>query len=109
MANIEVSLSSSTNVPRRRKGMSLGSDSGVPSPRTIPDSFDVARQKSTEDIIQNLRDQFIVATPLRSNAPKTCEIEAMERESRRLKNEADLKRSIIRNLKTALENLDITE
>lgn len=90
--------------------MSLGSDSGAPSPRTMPENFGIAsRQKSTEDIIQNVRDQFNVATPLRSNAAKTCEIEAMERESRRLKNEADVKRSTIRNLKTALENLDITE
>lgn len=97
-------------MPRRRKGMSLGSDSGAQSSRTMPDSFDVvSRQKSTEDIIQNLQDQFNVVTPLRSNAAKTCEIETLERESRRLKNETELKRSIIRNLKTALENLDITE
>lgn len=108
MANIEVSLSS-TNIPRRRKGLSLGSDS-APSPRTIPDSFSLGnRQKSTEDIIQNLRDQFIVGMPQRMNAAKTSEMEALERESRRLKNEADVKRATIKNLKTALENLDITE
>lgn len=96
-------------MPRRRKGLSLGSDSAT-SPRTIPDNFSiVSRQKSTEDIIQNLRDQFNVGTPLHSNNAKTSEIEAMERESRRLKNETDMKRSTIRNLKTALENLDITE
>lgn len=111
MANIEVSLSSGTNMPRRRKGLSLGGE-GATSSRTAPevDSFSLAsKQKSTEEIIQNLRDPFNGGIVPRQNIAIPSETEAMERELRRLKNETDNKRAMIRNLKTALESLDVTE
>lgn len=111
MANIEVSLSSGTNMPRRRKGLSMGNDG--PNLSRIGQevaSFGMIRkQKSTEEIIQTLRDQLNVGISLRSNAATFGEAETVERDLRGLKNEADNKRSTIKNLKTALENLNITE
>lgn len=111
MANIEVSLSSGTNMPRRRKGLSLGGDCTI-STRTVQDidSFSlVGNQKSAEEIIQNQRDQFNVGMVSRLSATAPSVTEAMERDLRRLKVEADNKRAMIRNLKSALENLDVTE
>lgn len=111
MANIEVSLSSGTNMPRRRKGLSLGGDvmSSARSAHEIDTYSLVTKQKSTEEMIQNLRDQFNVGLPIRLNTSKQVETEVMECELRKLKNESDNKRATIRNLKTALETLDITE
>lgn len=108
MANIEVSLSSGPNMPRRRKGLSLGNDgSNVSRTGHEVSSFGMIRkQKSTEEIIQNLRDHLNIGTSIRSNVG---EAESVERDLRRHKNEADTKRSTIKNLKTALENLNITE
>lgn len=120
MANIEVSLSSSTNTLRRRKGTSLGGGSTsrqsiCSDTISLPPNGKHQEQRSAlqerDAIIQNLRQQLGLGklprptgTPLDKN-----EIPAAEHKLNRLKNDADNRRITIRNLKTALESLDITE
>lgn len=120
MANIEVSLSSATNTPRRRKGASLGGNNTT---SRIPIGADTISLSSNgkpehrsslqerEAIIHSLRVQLGLGKLPRSiNSPlDEKEIVAAEQELQKLKIDADNKRLTIRNLKTALDSLDITE
>lgn len=121
MANIEVSLSSGTNTPRRRKGTSLGGGSTASSRPSIcienisPQSNCKQEHRPAlqerETIIQNIRSQFGLGKllgPFGTPLDET-EITAAEYELQKLRKDADNKRLAIRNLKVALENLDITE
>lgn len=126
MASIEVSLNSSTNTPRRRKGTSLGGGSTISSTRASPRPSIVADTIShqsngkpehrsalqeREAIIQNLRLQLgLGKLPRPTGAPlDDTERPAAEQRLQKLRNEAENKRIAIRNLKSALEKLDITE
>lgn len=124
MANIEVSLSSAS-VPRRRKGTSLGGGSTI-SARTSPrpSISDVANNnmnpaqkehrtalQDREAVIQNLRMQLgLGKLPRPTGTPlEESERPAAEQRLTRLRNDAENKRIAIRNLKAALEKLDVTE
>lgn len=134
MASIEVSLASSTNTPRRRKGTSLGGASTISaraSPRPSMAAADSISLHSSsnlinsnnqktehrsalqerEAIIQNLRMQLgLGKLPRPSGTPlDESERPAAEQRLLRLRNDADNKRVAIRNLKTALDKLDISE
>lgn len=112
MASIEVSLSGST--PRRRKGTSLGGSSSVrssPRPESAPAKEVRSALQDREAIIQSLRMQLGLGklprpcgTPLEEN-----ERPAAEQRLHRLKIDAENKKIAIRNLKSALDKLDITE
>lgn len=120
MANIEVSLSNTTNTPRRRKGASLGGNNTT---SRIPIGADTISLSSNgksehrsvlqdrESIIHSLRVQLgLGKLPRPISAPlDEIELNAAEKELQKLKSDADNKRLTIRNLKTALDNLDITE
>lgn len=136
MASIEVSLASSTNTPRRRKGTSLGGASTI-SARASPRPSMVAADsislhsnsninisnnnnqkiehrsalQEREAIIQNLRMQLGLGKLPRPTGTPLDESERPAAEQRllRLRNDADNKRVAIRNLKTALDKLDISE
>lgn len=114
MASIEVSLSSAT--PRRRKGTSLGGSSTI-STRTSPRPESAASRdmrsalQDREAVIQSLRVQLglnklprPVGTPL-----EEAERPAAEQRLARLKIDSENKKIAIRNLKSALDKLDITE
>lgn len=133
MASIEVSLASSTNTPRRRKGTSLGGASTISaraSPRPSMAAADTISLHSNsnnnnnnqktehrsalqerEAIIQNLRMQLGLGKLPRPTGTPLDESERPAAEQRllRLRNDADNKRVAIRNLKTALDKLDISE
>lgn len=135
MASIEVSLASSTNTPRRRKGTSLGGASTISaraSPRPSMSAADTISLHSNnnsnnnninlktehrsalqerEAIIQNLRMQLGLGKLPRPTGTPLDESErpAAEQRMLRLRNDADNKRVAIRNLKTALDKLDISE
>lgn len=113
MANIEVSLSN-TNTPRRRKCTSLGATT---SPRP-PFIAETAKHNSNDKqethltlherdaITQNLRMQLGLERLPRLDG---MEISNAEQELQKLRNNANTKRIVIRNLKTALETLDIQD
>lgn len=122
MANIEVSLCNS--VPRRRKsgcggGGSVVSGGGGGSVKSTP----IARCETSpakeirsalqdrEAVIQNLRVQLgLGKLPRPSGTPlDESERPAAEQKLHRLKVDAENKRIAIRNLKMALDKLDITE
>lgn len=129
MASIEVSLSST---PRRKKNGSVSGISVASSLRGAPKEF-AAKELETlrnalrdkENIIQNLRGQLGVSSlrlpNLRNNAlngssailnsKELSDAEKKRAEDRlvKLKLETDNKRLTIKNLKMALERLDITE
>lgn len=123
MASIEVSLSST---PRRKKNGSLSGISIGSSIRSIPKELALRELESLrnalrdkENIIQSLRGQLTVPG-LRLNAIRNnnnnnvrelTEVEKKQAEDRlsRLKTDVDNKRLAIKNLKMALERLDITE
>lgn len=128
MASIEVSLSST---PRRKKNGSLSGISLGSSIRSIPKELAAKEIESLrnalrdkENIIQSLKGQLTVPG-LRLNSIKNCsnnnniiannkelsETEKKQAEDRlsRLKTDVDNKRLTIKNLKMALERLDITE
>lgn len=125
MANIEVSLSNSTNTPRRRKGTSLGGGSTVSSRQLIPATHSgtdtgslhsnmkpehQSALQEREAIIQSLRVQLGLGKLPRPGIPlDEAEISKAEQELQKLRNDADKKRITIRNLKSALESLDISE
>lgn len=123
MASIEVSLSSSANAPRRRKGTSLGGGASTrSSPRPSMPADTISLQpngkqelrtalQEREAIIQNLRLQLGLGKLPRPTGTPLDETERPVAEQRlqKLRNEADNKRVAIRNLKCALEKLDITE
>ncbi|XP_055374098.1 uncharacterized membrane protein DDB_G0293934 isoform X2 [Condylostylus longicornis] len=118
MANIEVSLSSSANSGRRRKGSSLGSPSiinGNGSTRASPRPGETKELRSAlqdrEAVIQNLRIQLGLGKLPRPTGPPLDDSEkpAAEQKIARLKIDAENKRIAIRNLKSALDKLDITD
>ncbi|GAB0090401.1 LOC105233496 [Sergentomyia squamirostris] len=113
MASIEVSLSGST--PRRRKGTSLGGSSSVrssPRPESAPATKEVrSALQDREAIIQSLRMQLgLGKLPRPCGTPLTeAERPAAEQRHHRLKIDAENKKIAIRNLKAALDKLDITD
>lgn len=111
MASIEVSLSSAT--PRRRKGTSLngGSISTRSSPRIESTKEIRTALQDREAVIQSLRVQLGLGKLPRPTGPPFDESErpAAEQRLSRLRGDVDNKRVAIRNLKAALDKLDITE
>lgn len=117
MANIEVSLCNSA--PRRRKSGSGSVISGSASVRSSPvtrSETSPAKEMRTalqdrEAVIQNLRVQLgLGKLPRPSGTPlDESERPAAEQRLHRLKVDAENKRIAIRNLKMALDKLDITE
>ncbi|XP_015595365.1 uncharacterized protein LOC107267778 isoform X2 [Cephus cinctus] len=117
MASIEVSLSTT---PRRKKGGSVSGGVTSPAgPRTRDhckelDALRVAL-RDKENIIQNLKGQLCNTLSnrlaLRNGAPPLTEADRKATEDRlqRLRRDADNKRLAIKNLKLALERLDITD
>ena len=117
MASIEVSLSTT---PRRRKGGSISG--GITSPaghrnRDHYKELDALRValRDKENIIQTLKGQLCNTLSnrlaLRNGAPPLTEADrkATEERLQRLRRDADNKRLAIKNLKLALERLDITD
>ncbi|EZA56334.1 hypothetical protein X777_02953 [Ooceraea biroi] len=117
MASIEVSLSTT---PRRKKGGSISG--GVTSPaghrnRDHYKELDALRValRDKENIIQTLKGQLCNTLSsrlaLRNGAPPLTEADrkAAEERLQRLRRDADNKRLAIKNLKLALERLDITD
>ncbi|XP_055690538.1 uncharacterized protein LOC129793999 isoform X2 [Lutzomyia longipalpis] len=112
MASIEVSLSGST--PRRRKGTSLGGSSSVrssPRPESAPTKEVRSALQDREAIIQSLRMQLgLGKLPRPCGTPlEESERPAAEQRLHRLKIDAENKKIAIRNLKAALDKLDITD
>ncbi|XP_020706640.1 uncharacterized protein LOC105683564 isoform X2 [Athalia rosae] len=116
MASIEVSLSTT---PRRKKG---GSITGVTSSPAGHRARDVGKEldalrialRDKENIIQNLKGQLCNTLSNRlslRNGPSLTESDRKAAEDRlqRLRRDADNKRLAIKNLKLALERLDITD
>ncbi|XP_068897857.1 uncharacterized protein sprt isoform X3 [Tenebrio molitor] len=121
MASIEVSLSST---PRRKKNGSLGGINA--SIRSIPKEI-AAKELETlrnalrdkENIIQSLKGQLTIPglrlSSIRNSTSNSTrdltEVEKKQAEERlgRLKTDVDNKRLAIKNLKMALERLDITD
>lgn len=129
MASIEVSLSST---PRRRKngvitGLSLGSCIRAVPKEIATKELEVLRNalRDKENIIQSLKGQLTIPglrlANLKNNSNNASnsnvtnreltEVEKRQAEERlsKLKTETDNKRLAIKNLKMALERLDITE
>ncbi|XP_011647822.1 uncharacterized protein LOC105433983 isoform X1 [Pogonomyrmex barbatus] len=117
MASIEVSLSTT---PRRKKGGSISGS--IPSPaghrnRDHYKELDALRValRDKENIIQTLKGQLCNTLSsrlaLRNGAPPLTEADrkAAEERLQRLRRDADNKRLAIKNLKLALERLDITD
>ncbi|CAG9860105.1 unnamed protein product [Phyllotreta striolata] len=123
MASIEVSLSST---PRRKKNGSVSGLSLSSSIQSIPKELAVKELeklrnalRDKENIIQSLKGQLTIPG-LRLNALRNTgsggakeltEVERKQAEARlsRLKTDIDNKRLTIKNLKIALERLDITD
>lgn len=95
---------------RRRKGGSLGGTLSSRSTRSESKELRSALQ-DREAVIQNLRIQLCLGKLPRPSGPPLDESEkpAAEQKLNRLKAEAENKRIKIKNLKSALEKLDITE
>uniref|UniRef100_A0A182YC19 Uncharacterized protein n=1 Tax=Anopheles stephensi TaxID=30069 RepID=A0A182YC19_ANOST len=113
MANIEVSLCAGT--PRRRKGTSLGGGSlsarSSPRPETAPSRELRTALQDREAVIQNLRLQLGLGKLPRPTGPPLDDTERPVAEQRlaKLKSDAETKRHVIKNLKSALEKLDVTD
>ena len=129
MASIEVSLSSG---PRRKKNGSINGNLNA-STRSIPKDMAIKELENLrnalrdkENIIQSLKGQLTIPglrlTHMRNDIvchnggsvnvnKELSEVEKKQAEERlnRLKNDTDNKRLAIKNLKMALERLDITE
>jgi len=95
---------------RRRKGGSLGGTLSSRSTRSESKELRSALQ-DREAVIQNLRIQLCLGKLPRPTGPPLDDSEkpAAEQKLNRLKTEAENKRIKIKNLKSALEKLDITE
>ncbi|KAF5272198.1 hypothetical protein FQA39_LY01280 [Lamprigera yunnana] len=125
MASIEVSLSST---PRRKKNGSLSGVSLGSSIRSVPKEMAIKEVESLrnalrdkENIIQNLRSQLGIpgvynsiikqnGTSTTTNNREMCEEKKQAEERlKKLRGETDNKRLAIKNLKMALERLDITD
>uniref|UniRef100_A0A182MMW7 PDZ domain-containing protein n=1 Tax=Anopheles culicifacies TaxID=139723 RepID=A0A182MMW7_9DIPT len=112
MANIEVSLCAGT--PRRRKGTSLGgslSARSSPRPEVAPSRELRTALQDREAVIQNLRLQLGLGKLPRPTGPPLDDTERPVAEQRlaKLKSDAETKRHVIKNLKSALEKLDVTD
>ncbi|XP_052894010.1 uncharacterized protein LOC128301519 [Anopheles moucheti] len=112
MANIEVSLCAGT--PRRRKGTSLGgslSARSSPRPEAPPSRELRTALQDREAVIQNLRLQLGLGKLPRPTGPPLDDTERPVAEQRlaKLKSDAETKRHVIKNLKSALEKLDVTD
>uniref|UniRef100_A0A182QAY1 PDZ domain-containing protein n=1 Tax=Anopheles farauti TaxID=69004 RepID=A0A182QAY1_9DIPT len=112
MANIEVSLCAGT--PRRRKGTSLGgslSARSSPRPESTPSRELRTALQDREAVIQNLRLQLGLGKLPRPTGPPLDDTERPVAEQRlvKLKSDAETKRHVIKNLKSALEKLDVTD
>ncbi|XP_041769960.1 uncharacterized protein LOC121592521 isoform X1 [Anopheles merus] len=112
MANIEVSLCAGT--PRRRKGTSLGgslSARSSPRPETAPARELRTALQDREAVIQSLRLQLGLGKLPRPTGPPLDDTERPVAEQRlaKLKSDAETKRHVIKNLKSALEKLDVTD
>ncbi|XP_046482182.1 uncharacterized protein sprt [Neodiprion pinetum] len=116
MASIEVSLSTT---PRRKKGGSIAGVTSSPAghrARDVGKELDALRTalRDKENIIQNLKGQLCNTLSSRlslRNGPSLTESDRKAAEDRlqRLRRDADNKRLAIKNLKLALERLDITD
>nr|XP_033329117.1 uncharacterized protein LOC117221889 isoform X1 [Megalopta genalis] len=117
MASIEVSLSTT---PRRKKGGSVSGGIASPAGHRNRDHYkelDALRiaLRDKENIIQTLKGQLCNSLTnrlaLRNGAPPLTEADrkATEERLQRLRRDADNKRLAIKNLKLALERLDITD
>ncbi|XP_072391552.1 uncharacterized protein sprt [Diabrotica undecimpunctata] len=123
MASIEVSLSST---PRRKKngsisGISLGSSiQSIPKELAIKELEKLRNAlRDKENIIQSLKGQLTIPglrlnairNSNNNNVKELTEIEKKQAEARlnKLKTDIDNKRLTIKNLKMALERLDITD
>ncbi|KAH8233519.1 hypothetical protein KR026_009274 [Drosophila bipectinata] len=100
----------SSTTGRRRKGGSLGGTLSSRSTRSESKELRSALQ-DREAVIQNLRIQLCLGKLPRPTGPPLDESEkpAAEQKLNRLKAEAENKRIKIKNLKSALEKLDITD
>lgn len=103
-------ISQCATTGRRRKGTSLGGTLSSRSSRSEAKELRSALQ-DREAVIQNLRIQLCLGKLPRPSGPPLDETEkpAAEQKLSRLKAEADNKKIKIRNLKSALDKLDITE
>ncbi|XP_020802524.1 uncharacterized protein LOC110179353 [Drosophila serrata] len=112
MTNQETTSTPSTcsTTGRRRKGGSLGGTLSSRSTRSESKELRSALQ-DREAVIQNLRIQLCLGKLPRPTGPPLDESEkpAAEQKLNRLKAEAENKRIKIKNLKSALEKLDITD
>ena len=115
LSNIEAnlsggSLSQCSTTGRRRKGTSLGGTLSARSNRSESKELRSALQ-DREAVIQNLRIQLCLGKLPRPTGPPLDEADkpAAEQKLQKLRAEAENKRIKIRNLKVALEKLDITE
>lgn len=112
MANIEVSLSSTVlSTSRRRKGISLGGARSTTNIEISPQKEQITAFQERDAVINNLRLQLgLEKLPRPTGTPlNAAELPAAENELHNLRIEADNKRIAIRNLKTAIDNLDISE
>ncbi|XP_065370118.1 uncharacterized protein sprt [Calliphora vicina] len=114
LSNIDSNLS--TSIPhcattgRRRKGTSLGGTLSSRSSRNESKELRSALQ-DRESVIQNLRIQLCLGKLPRPCGPPLNDADkpAAEQKLQKLKTEAENKKIKIRNLKSALEKLDITD
>ncbi|BFG06136.1 uncharacterized protein DMAD_04719 [Drosophila madeirensis] len=102
--------SHSSTTGRRRKGGSLGGTLSSRSTRSESKELRSALQ-DREAVIQNLRIQLCLGKLPRPSGPPLDDSEkpAAEQKLHRLKSEGENKRIKIKNLKSALEKLDITD
>ncbi|KAM7342617.1 PDZ domain-containing protein sprite [Cochliomyia hominivorax] len=109
-SNLSTSIPHCATTGRRRKGTSLGGTLSSRSTRTESKELRSALQ-DRESVIQNLRIQLCLGKLPRPCGPPLNEADkpAAEQKLQKLKTEADNKRIKIRNLKSALEKLDITD
>ncbi|XP_017125139.1 uncharacterized protein LOC108144623 [Drosophila elegans] len=109
-ASTTTTTSHCSTTGRRRKGGSLGGTLSSRSTRSESKELRSALQ-DREAVIQNLRIQLCLGKLPRPTGPPLDDTEkpAAEQKLNRLKTEAENKRIKIKNLKSALEKLDITD
>ncbi|XP_075165170.1 PDZ domain-containing protein sprite [Haematobia irritans] len=108
--NLSTSVPHCATTGRRRKGSSLA---GTLSSRSIRGETKELRSalQDRETVIQNLRIQLCLGKLPRPSGPPLNEADrpAAEQKLQKLKTEADNKKIKIKNLKSALDKLDITD
>ncbi|KAI8127013.1 mitochondrial, Persulfide dioxygenase ETHE1 [Lucilia cuprina] len=109
-SNLSTSIPHCATTGRRRKGTSLGGTLSSRSSRNESKELRSALQ-DRESVIQNLRIQLCLGKLPRPCGPPLNEADkpAAEQKLQKLKTEAENKKIKIRNLKSALEKLDITD